>query len=81
MQFQTEVGRQDKPAGHFLFFAGGGHGLRQLEEKALLKTALEKIPLINLTDHFQSIELPAPERFQHLLGMMLDEVKVHLQGS
>jgi hypothetical protein len=50
-------------------------------EQALLKTAVEKVPLIGLADDLQAVELALPEGGQHLLRFVFDEGQVHGQST
>ena len=77
MEFETQIGRQDEPAGDLLLFPGRGHGIGQADQQAFLETALEEIPLIGLADDFQTVELPLAEGGQDLLGLVLDESQIH----
>ena len=77
MEFETQIGRQDEPAGNLLLFPGRGHGSGQANQQAFLETALEEIPFIGLADDFQAVELALAEGRQDFLGLVFDKGQVH----
>jgi hypothetical protein len=69
VQVQTQIGRQDKPAGHFFFLAPRGHLPGQSLQHFLLEAEFKKLLLVGLADDFDLIKLPPPEGFQDPLRM------------
>ena len=77
MQFQAQVGRQNKPAGNLLFFALGGHGLGQAAQNAFPETAIKEVSLVGLADGFEMVELSPSESLQHFLRLIFDKAQIH----
>src|ERR1035441_4680299 len=76
VQLPTQIGRQDKPPGHFLLLSRRGHLLGLGVQHLLPEAEFKKLLLVGLADDLDLVKLPAPEGLQNPLRMMLNEVEV-----